>query len=271
MKPFSPTFLYGFILSLVAATVGLRLGSSPTDGFLIALLGISISLGLECISRIESASTNLSVLLKLTDATALSPRVRESFVRLANYWQILTSPGIHPAFVTSAFRDLDDYMERLKLASEQRVVVGADDAWPLREVLDCADRQISAVSMASTEWWKSEAGTVYLKRNIERVDPKGKHPIVIRRIFAPPILDDYQKALMKRMRDAGMEIRLLNASSVPKQLLRGCLIADTCLVQYTEYFHTGHPREHNLSANSVDVENASRNFELLWKLATPYE
>lgn len=263
-KPGWP-FLLGVLATVVLTVLAAVLTTTAASlSILIALLGLTLTLVLDLISRVERRQEMTSRALRVADAIEQIPETREDLehaLLLAGQIEQRGGARFREALkrVTGGFRDDLEGLSKGNL----RVQTGSGAL--LSEETDQARERIRATSVVSVDeaWWGSDAAKAYAKTN-EAALERG---VSITRIF----ICDGEKSerltkLMGEQRDLGTEVYGISQAEVPEELQINVVIFDKKAVY--EITETKDPKSplRMLRTQPNDVQAAIDKFESLLQL-----
>jgi hypothetical protein len=259
--PFLIGVLATVVLTILSAVVT---STTATLSMVIALIGLTVTLLLDLITRVEQQRDTSSRAFRIADGIQRLPEAAADFeasVTLAGQVADNGGPRFREALAqaSSSFREDVEALSR----GDLRVQVGSGPL--LSEETALTQREIRATSVATVDeaWWGSEAGREYAAAN-RAARVRG---VAITRIYifaGKP--SQRMREVMEEQRATGARIYAIERDEVPPELLINVVIFDQRAVyQITE---TGDPRNplRMLHTQPSDVQAAIRRFEQLLQL-----
>jgi hypothetical protein len=227
---------------------------------LVGLTGLSLTLLLEIITRVERRQHLVHRAFKVADALEQASLIADDLEHAIN-----TGATILQKQPSALFRDAvqdaaGEFRVQLDRLNNGELKVNVSSGQVLSEETDRAQSSIRALSIAAVDegWWRSEAGRQYWDANLAAL----KRKVKIQRIF---ITDGQPSSTMEDVvetqRQAGVKAYAVDRSTIPADLCANIVIFDNSLVYVI--VETDDPRSPDrfLKSNPADVREAIRRFE----------
>jgi hypothetical protein len=276
-------YLVAGVLLAVALSLLTSLLGVPADlSLVVGLIGVSISLQLDTISRftalraeLQSSQSDLRTLGAISDGLARNPRHMasvQSAVRsldaIDNAPATVDTPvarAILPRRAAEILRRADDDLAALARGSFS---TSGYDFVPLNLALSLCVEQLRAVAIQGVD--RLISGDVAAARKYFELQQQlttQADPVPIERIIVYTIMDDRLLQIIARQRKLGVKLYTIDAAVTPEHLKIDCAIVDSAFVGQIEVGSGGGIIGTRYSTNPSDVALRVRGFEELKSLA----
>jgi hypothetical protein len=258
----SRLLLVGTLFSIALTFFLLWRGIDGPSSTIIGLLGLTVSLLFEVVSRIGRAED------RLADATGLGRKLAADEYLFARIGSIVEDfSGVQDSgdsvFKLWARHLLDDCINDLHELAGGRMVL-----LPLSQFsfigfrgLDRVENSLKATSCGESEhFWGSVAGERYFTKNVELV----QRGVAVTRIFIGNRAElSRLESTISRQQKAGIRVLLALTEQTPEELCEDFLIADDRTMVVAQPTRDGSARRENISIAAQDVRRGVGNFERL--------
>lgn len=259
--PFLAGVLATVVLTILAAVVT---STTATLSMAIALIGLTVTLLLDLIARVEQQRDATSRAFRIADAIERMPDAAPDFEALVTLAGQVTEKG-GPRFRDALTHLSSSFVEDLESLNrgDLRVQVGSGPLLTEETMLTKDEIRATSVVTVDEAWWNSEAGREYAAASRAAL----KRGVAITRIYifsGEP--SQRMRELMEEQRSTGARIYAIDRDEVPPDLLINVVVFDQRAVyQITE---TSDPRNplRMLHTQPSDVQAAIRRFEQLLQL-----
>ena len=191
--------------------------------YLVALLGIIITLQIDLISRIEQTLHKNKHYFELGNKLESIPWLYSSIMSIINSTHIITSKSKHSFFKKSVKYEIEKCRNLLNGIKEGYLKTDFSDIEPLIVALRETKNRVRAISVSNIddEFWNSSIGKKFLNENIKAIQDRN---IYIERIF---IYDEWNvklEKLIQKQVDIGIKIFTISKRELPNNFCTDMII-----------------------------------------------
>jgi hypothetical protein len=258
----SVTLLAGAAVSIGLAVIPAIVTSTPGSlSLTVGLLGVSITLMIDLIARVERRQDANNRVLSLIDAFDRAPSVAPDIEYVAKKAAQVLKDSSSPLFeeaVIQAFAELRLELDALHRGEYQ--IREASTAALLARQMDLLRNSLNATSIVVEDerWWHSPGGIAYWDANLRAIS----RGVRIVRVF---MFDEEPSArmldLMAQQAHGGAQVFKILTQFLPPELRVSIAIYDEKMLYRLEENADGVAVRNTLSVNAVDVRRATRWFD----------
>jgi hypothetical protein len=260
------TFVLGVLATVVLAVlVAVVTGTTASLTIVIALLGLTVTLILELISRLERRQEVINMAFRVAEVLEKTPDISEDLTEAVILAGTVVdrSGGRHYQEalkqVTSNFREAVESLYR----GDLRITIGSGPVLSEQAALTKSTVRATSVVTVDEAWWSSPAGQMYAQASVDAMN----RGVSVTRIYIfegepSPRMQD----VMSEQQAQGTHVYAIDRQEVPSHLRINVVVFDERAVY--DIKETDDPKSpvRMLYTNRADVQASIQKFEQLLQL-----